>query len=291
MIIKKHSNRNDYLLANDTWVRDFTKESVPFIDLNKNLIPSDDFQLVYKNEFKNNKEKYPNFDTENFYYKNILIVSDGFDFKNKHKVLSSLPSDVKVLAVNNALKYWELVGDNCPEEEKKAILFYIVNNPYEECNNFFPLKNRYWPRCIASTRTNHSFLKNYKNNKYIYSPINTSSYSGPNVSYNHKIDDYRNPICAAISIAYYFGVENLFLFGCDNCFTENRPYSEETINGFRSYPQQIKSYNLIDANLYWMKNKKINIGYHSSGIKFENASYINLEDINTFFKERKDDIG
>jgi len=40
-----------------------------------------------------------------------------------------------------------------------------------------------------------------------------------------------------------------------------------------------------------MKNKKINIGYHSSGIKFENASYINLEDINTFFKERKDDIG
>jgi hypothetical protein len=45
------------------------------------------------------------------------------------------------------------------------------------------------------------------------------------------------------------------------------------------------SQQIIDANLYWLKQEGVEIADHSSGAKYENATYITEDRIVSFFEE------
>lgn len=271
-MIKKHRNKNNYLLVETMWVRDFTKPLTPYIDINNTIAEKDHF-LFLQNEFNNTRERYAWIDTEPIYHPKILIISDGYDFQNKQKELETLPSDVITIGVHGSLVKWKL---------PKSLNYYVVNNPYQECLNYLPRKNQILPKCIASTRTNHQFLKNYRGAKYRYVPVSEEKYSGMEYQVNYQIDDYRNPICAAIGLAYHFGVEKLGLFCCDDSFADKREGADSLPNGLWHYRPQVLAHQLIDGCLFWLKKtQKIRIFDHSSGPNYKNAEYIKT--INEFF--------
>ena len=276
MRIKKHSNNNKYLSTDSgVWVRDFCTTAKRFEDIN-HLIPQKDFSVLLNNELENRKRRHPNIDNENVVMRNIVIVSDGYDFESKQEILADLPDDVFIIGTNKALKRWSLVG-------RKTMNYYVINNPYVDAMSFIPKK--YFPTCIASSRTYLEFLKNYRGTKYTYFPVSEEGYSGLNMDSNYKIDDYRNPICAAIGLAYKFGVRKLALFCCDTSFKDNRPGAEKLENGFWAYPQQKLSHELIDGNSHWLSAQGVKICEHTNDYKFTNATYIKEEDIKRFFED------
>lgn len=279
MIIKKHSNGNQYLLTNSNmWVRNFTLPSRNFIDINKTIKSSDHFTFL-KNETQNGFGKYQWIDSENIEHDDIIIVSDGYNFKELHKILSKIPRNICIIGVNGTLSKWEVLS--------RSLNYYVVNNPYDECMRYFPRTSKILPKCIASVRTHHSFLENYRGSKYRYYPVNEKEYHthGSN-EVRWQIDDYRNAICAAIGLSHRFNVQRLLLLCCDNSFEEKRDGSIQLENGLFMYPQQKIAHDLIDGNLYWLKNqdyKNILISSYSNGILFDNALNIKQDEILSFF--------
>lgn len=260
------------------WVRNFNLPAVQYIDINKTIKSQDHFVFL-KNETQNNFNKYSWIDSEKLYHPNIVIVSDGYDFQKKHEVLSELPKSVTLIGVNGSLAKWQI--------KTRSLNYYVVNNPYPECIKFLPKTSNILPKCIASPRTNFDFLNNYKGTKYRYYPVNEKTYAslGNNECF-YQIDDYRNPICAAIGLAFRFGVEKLLLFCCDDAFKDERPGAIKLENNLYTYPQHETAHGLIDGNLYWLKNKPYQetfIKYHCSGPQYNNAEYINESDILSFF--------
>jgi hypothetical protein len=280
MVIKKHHNKNHYYLTESgLWVRDFTK-SAKAEDINKLVVPSD-YELLLENELANAVLNVASIDSETIYAPNVVIVSDGYDFENKQQLLKKLSQQkVVVIGVNRSLVKWKM---------PRRMDWYVINNPYQECMAMLP-QHTYYPRCIASTRTNPKFIQRYRARlgvmyKYCPTPDRnfSSSYGIPSL---YHIDDYRNPICAAISIVHHWEVQNLLLLCCDDSFKDERPGSEKLKNGLWQYPQQNVSHGLIDGSLYWLANQqniKVKIANHSSGIEYKNASYINEDDISNFF--------
>jgi hypothetical protein len=195
--------------------------------------------------------------------------------------------EVAIIATNGALSNWRLVGKKCPVELHRIINWYVVNNPYLECKKFLPTKHSYYPPCIASSRTNTEFVDQYKGGIMLYHPVPNNRYKGLSESADFLIDDYRNPICAAIGLAYRMGVRKLLLFCCDNSFEEQRPASEKMDNGLWSYPQQFISQNIIDGNLFWLKESGVSIANHSSGKNFHHAPYITSEQVMEFFQDEE----
>ncbi len=104
MIIKKHKNHNEYLLSkNKIWVRNPCKEVVPFVDINQ-MATERDYSLYLNNETINFRKKYVKIEDENFQFDKVVIVSDGYNYAEKQKLLANLPADVKIIGVNGALK-------------------------------------------------------------------------------------------------------------------------------------------------------------------------------------------
>lgn len=281
MRIKKHK-KNEYVLAQDVWVRNPFCNSEP-IDIN-NMV-KDDMSLFMKNETENLKHKSMNSDDlMNPVLQNVIICSDGYDWKTRHKILASIPNKkTKVIGINGSLAKWELVGDL--SEYKRVMFAYVVNNPFRECVSYLPSKHRYYPPVIASTRTNPEFIDKYLETPMFYIPVKDLHYSGVSREGCVSLDDYRNPLCAAISYCLRMSVMKLALFCCDEAFTDNRPGSEKMKNGLYQYPQQIKSQEIVNAQLYWLKSKGIKIADCSSGIEYTNAAYIKPEDLASFFEE------
>lgn len=279
-MITRKSKNNLYALAEDIWVRDFTNPNAPSRDIN-DLATEADNRLFLQNELVNRKAKYIQVGDEDFFHPNVVIVSDGFDFVSKQKLLAGLDSkNITIIATNGALAKWKLIS---PNPLQRKINFYVINNPYAESMAFLPKAHRYFPRCIASSRTYPQFLERYRGDKLLYVPTPNERYSGPLQAHEYTVDDYRSPICSAIGLAYRFGVQKLLLFCCDNSFADERPASVMLSNNLYCYPQHIISQKVVDANLFWLKEVKI--GDHSSGLKYESASYIPEEGINEFFRE------
>lgn len=287
MIIKKHKNKNEYLLSSTgrIWVRNMYKDNVRPVDIN-HLIDRKDYPLLVENEATAKRMRLPWTSSDPKIHENIVVVSDGLEFHKKHEILSSLPpKEVTVIATNGALTDWKLVGELAPQGKQRRIDYYVVNNPYAECMRFIPTKHRYYPQCIASTRTHKKFLVEYLGNKLLYPPVCDSHYTGTNKDAPQPIDDYRNPICAALGISMKFKVRKLLLLCCDDTLKEYRPASVPTHDGYWRYPQQEISEAIIDANLYWMSLNGVKIAYHSAGSKYNNASYIEVERIPEFFEQ------
>lgn len=276
-IIKNHKNKNKYCLSSGVWVRDLFNSGMPQ-DIN-NFTPNSDHDILLKNEMKNATLNLATIDAETIYAPNVVIVSDGFKFEEKQHLLKQL-SKVVIIGTNRSLVKWD---------GSTRMDWYVANNPYKECMSYLP--SRYYPKCIVSSRTNSNFIQKYKSRLgvvYRYSPVVdnkfASNYFSPPLYY---IDDYRNPICAAIALACRWEVQKLLLFCCDSSFSGERPASVKLNNGLYTYPQHNKVHGIIDGMVYWMKNNEyvnIEIADHSAGPEYENIPYIDENEIVDFFQ-------
>lgn len=282
MKIKKHPNGNEYLFVTPNyWVRNFTRNA-PYVDINR-FTESKDWPLLINNQISNlSNTKTLMVDRESVFVPNIAIVSDGFDFENKFHILEKLPSNVSIIGVNRSLAKWNV-------KSKRTMSFYMINNPYQEALNCLPTSHRYFPTCVASIKTNPEFINRYRYSVFCYSPVPEANFNPVKRDAAYCIDDYRNPICAAIGFAYRLGVVRLLLFCCDDVFAGERPGAENVRDDLWMYPQHRTAHDLIDANLHWLKhqpNKRTLIGSHSSGPDYANAEYIHEgEAIDFFTKE------
>jgi hypothetical protein len=283
MRIKKFKN-NDYVLAGDgVWVRNpySPAEKIDINNLTKN-----DIKIFLENEHENSQVYGLQLDNLNEAgLSNVIICSDGFGWKDRQKVLGKIPNKLcKIIGVNGSLAKWEMVGEKA--EVKRVMSFYLVNNPFSECLIYLPKKHRYYPNLIASTKTYPNFLKQYQNQPLFYKSTNNLIYSSFSEGGNLSLDDYRNPICASISFAIKRGLKKLVLFCCDEAFKENKPGSVKMKNGLYQYPQQIMCQKIIDKQLFWLKKAGVEIKDCSSGIEYENAGYIDSENLLSFFEEK-----
>lgn len=292
-VIKKSKDKNQYLLTpNKYWIRDFKQRCVP-IDIN-NFNFKDDVKLITNNsEFILSKlipeigsEQLPRFD-------NIAIVSDGYDFNNAKSVLNQLSQKVKIIGTNGSLSKWDVDDKGVT---KRAMDFYFVNNPYGQCVSNLP-KHNYHPRCICSIRTNRGFISRYRGQLFYYNPTPTKQF-GKKIGVGKSIDDYRNPICGALSLSMLCKARRILLFCCDNAFKDKRPGAEKLPNGLWIYPQHKIVNEIIDGILYWAKltreedissdfdlNNDLQIMHYSHGPEYKNVNYIELEDIKGFFND------
>jgi hypothetical protein len=275
MNIKKLKN-NQYIQGGGVWVRNFTGDNKNPLAVS-HLYSREDYEIVTQNEHVNSVR--PKISDEILSFQKVVIVSDGYNFQERHQLIEKMPKDVCVLAINGALKDWKLTG-------KRSINAYVVNNPYKECMRFMPKPKGYYPVCVSSIRTNYNFTKQYKNDIYVYCPTPELTF-GTEYAEKYFIDDYRNPVCAAIGLAYQFGVEKLMLMCCDESFKQQRDFAVQLKNGLWTYPQHIRSREIIDANLYWLthqENKEVSVVDFSDGGDYFNATYINEEkDALSFF--------
>ena len=283
MHIKQHSTKNEYIRAGDVWVRNFTKNIVP-LSLNY-MFAKDDYHEVFSNISKNSQ--YPKVSDETLLFRKIVIVSDGFDFGEMHHVIQDFPEDVAVLAVNGALRNWELMSSDI----RRSINGYVVNNPYNECLRYLPKNDmRYYPACLSSSKTNHEFLDKYQGDVYVYEPSPEVNFgTGKKRKSAYYIDDYRNPVCAAIGLAYQFGVRKLMLLCCDDSFKSERDYAVQLENDLWTYPQHLRCQEIVDANLYWLTHQEdieVKVADYSNGPKCLNALYIKKkEEARRFFED------
>jgi hypothetical protein len=269
MRIKKTSTNNEYLRAGDVWVRNFTNSAIPLSI--SSLHDADDYKLVISNEEVNRNR--PRIADEKLAFQNVLIISDGFNFASKHLLIEKMPPEVCILAINGALKDWKI-------SPRRNINAYVVNNPYAECLKFLPLRsNKYYPSCIASIRTHAAFLRQYLGDSYLYCPTPERIF-GVNRAEKYYIDDYRNPVCAAIGLAFQFGVRKLMLMSCDESFDRARDSAIQLPNKLWTYPQHLRSEAIIDANLHWLTHQEhveVKVANYSDGGNYENAAYISSE--------------
>ena len=95
--IKKHRNRNSYLLGpNNTWVRNFCSSSIiPEVDIN-NLIAKEDMPLMIGNELINRQYRFPDIASEEISTDNVVIVSNGFNFIQEQEILADIPNITKL---------------------------------------------------------------------------------------------------------------------------------------------------------------------------------------------------
>lgn len=281
MRIKK-KNYNEYLIIDEgIWIRNFTLPESPPLDQNLHLFTPEDLTLCLNNETQNYKLKLPPISSEQFFYDTVVVVSDGFDFETKKSILMKLTNNVCIIGTNNVLSKWS-------EGRFRPMTYYVVNNPYSDCLRFLPRKNEYFPTCIASSKTYSPFIKKFidTNVVYFYTTTPNRYYSGIEHSATHYyIDDYRNPICAALGLAYRFMAKKILLFCHDDCFLDERPTSVKVDNNLWAYPQQLLSNSIINAYLYWFKDLGTTLRYHSTGLKLSNAEYIPLEGISTFLED------
>lgn len=289
MRIKTHPSGNEYIRAGDVWVRNFTKSNLAPLQVTHMFQPEDYARVLQNQEMNKNHPKISN---ETVIFKKVVIVSDGHKFDERHKLISKLPRDVAILAVNEAMRKWGLMHPKMEPAERRTINAYVCNNPYPQAMTFLPSKdNKYYPTCIASVRANFEFLKKYLGDVYTYMPTSEEKF-GHEAKEEYYIDDYRNPICAAIGLAHHFGVQKLMLLCCDESFEEKRDFAVELKNGLWTYPQHLKSQEIIDANLYWLthqEEKEVKVADYSSGADYTNAAYITtMEEALDFFQDQEE---
>lgn len=281
MRIKKFK-KNEYVLADGIWVRNPCLEVEP-IDVN--YLNKKEINLFLENETKNLKISSLHLDDLNqVNLDNLIIFSDGYEWQEKQLILGSISNQiVKTIGVNGSLAKWDMVGEKA--KIKRTMTFYLVNNPYPECASYLPKKHSYYPNLIASTKTNNSFLRQYKTEPFLYKATNDLNYSGISNKDGHMIlDDYRNPICAALSFAWKKRTKKIILFCCDDSFKDERPGSVKMKNGLYQYPQQIMCQKIIDKQIFWLKKEGVEIMDCSSGTEYQNAEYIDSDKILSFFE-------
>ena len=266
--IKRHKNRNEYALTDNFWVRNFNSPDVKPIDINR-LFEENELKYVLDNEIKNSKMGIPLLSKDTASINNLIIISDGYGFKD-HQKIKKLKENFKILVINHALRFWE--STQFPS-------LMLMNNSTDMAMSAMPMGQM--PQLIASRRTHHPFLRGYQNNMYMYDPVPDEFYQSSTAKDSPAyLDDYRNPICAAISFANFLNVQNIFLLGCSYAYGENRPGTIKVGENAYQYPQQQLGDKIIDLNLFWYKfgNKNRQIFHIGLENSYKFSKYLKFED-------------
>jgi hypothetical protein len=276
-MIKKHPNNNHYLRTQGgIWVRNPYVTKVKPYDINETTDVGHS-ELCVKNEFKNSERRAPGFSVENWELQHVVIVGGGVDVRKKLQLVKTLGKDVKIIVVNDGLNDWDVrLANRSPD-------LYVVNNPYPEATNYLPRAGKLAPRCLASVRTNSTFVEKYPSQLFTYHPTPSSTYHSGQVQ--DCLDDYRNPVAAAISFAARSGLKKLLLVACDASFRDAREGSEKLPNGMRQFPVYNQAHHMLDGLAYWLRESGVKVGDSSSGPKFDRAEYISDEQWLRFFSE------
>lgn len=286
--IKNHQNKNRYLLTRTGhWVRDMFKRGCVPVDIN-DLIPPSEYGMMLDNVLENKGLQIESLSPEEISARKVLIVSDGLDFDSLHRELWRLPKDVCILATNRAAAKWSLLGKKCPEGQKRAVNYFVANNPYREAMGMIPRDNQYYPKAIMSYRTHPDFVRHYlaRSNIMLYHPTRESRFvQSPKVT--ATIDDYRNPICAAVSIAAKMGAYKIALLCCDQATRDERPGMIVTQKNTYIYKSHNIKHSILDGMFHWIRDGRefdVEIVDCSNGMNYENASYIGVGDLPEFFE-------
>lgn len=256
LVFRIDSSRNEYISVGPYWVRNFAKQNVHPLEINS-LYEDDEIKVLINNELANSKMNLPNILEENFKFNNVLIISDGYGFEDHADLLDGVGDDLCVICIRNAARYWQAL---------KFPDFLLVQNPFDNIAAQMPEKS--FPKLIASRRTNSSFVLKYRNVKYLYDAVCDLKYQSPSSKTSKKfIDEYRNPICAALGCAFNFEAKNIFFAYCSDAYKEKRPGCEEVAEGLFCYPQQILANKIINANMFWQKFSNTNCNLFYTGVK------------------------
>jgi hypothetical protein len=277
--IKIHKNKNEYFLTDDKiWIRNFAKSNVKPVDIN-NFYSESEIQLLLINETKNHEVETFDFTSEIKTCKKILIISDGYGFKDSSQWIDQLPSDVKIITNYGACRFWNA---------KRLPDYMVITNPFDDALVYLP--ERIFPILIASSRTNNNFVKRYANTIIKYYPTPDEKYESP-VSHSNPvhIDECRSSIAASINIAFKMNCEKLCIAYPINAYEKQRPATEKIENTeLFCYPQQKISMNVIEGNIFWYKLGKTNANICFTGIKnaLKFANYIEPNMIRKFYEHQ-----
>ena len=273
--VKNLNQGNQYLnVEKNTWVRDFTLNHVLPIDIN-NLIQEEEIKTFISNELINNTLKFPKFETKDLSNKNVFIVSDGFGFDDINDILQNINIKNKfIILTNNSLKKWNNFNV-LPD-------LFVENNPYKNALN--NINSKIFPNCLLSNRIYPEFVKMYKyKNINFYNPTPSSKFNSTSENeISNYLDDYRNPICAAINYCFLCNVENIHLLYCSEGMVKEKSASLLHNDGIHyQYYQNKLSDKIINGMIFWYrKNKKnSNIFYHGLDKSIKFGSYIQKEDL------------
>lgn len=266
--LKKDINQNEYMKIGKYWVRNFSVPTIKEIDIN-NFYYDINLQEIIQNELENTRLKNELLEKDLFNrYRNFLIVSDGYGFEN-HKLFDSIRSDVCIIATNQAARLWE---------SKRLPDFFLINNPDPSCMVAMPV--RIFPKLIASRKTHNKFLRSYPNGLHFYDAVPDGYYKSPfNDTSEIHIDDYRNPICAAIGLSFKFGQGNLFLAFCSPAYKNKKDGMVDLGDNLHNYPAQRTADEIIDANLFFYKFGRPRFDIFYTGYKncFKFSKYLEVE--------------
>jgi len=273
--VKNLHKGNQYLnVEKNIWVRNFTINNVSPIDIN-NLIKEEEIKTFINNELTNNMLNISKFETKDLRNKNVFIISDGFGFDDINEILQNINIENKfIILTNNSLRKWNNF-DVLPD-------LFIENNPYKNALN--NINSRIFPNCLLSNRIYPEFINMYKyKNIHFYNPtpsLNFNSQSSTDIS--NYLDDYRNPICAALNYCFLCNAENINLLYCSEGMDKEKPASFLHNDGIHyQYNQNKSADEIINGMIFWYrKNKRhSNIFYHGLDKSFKFGSYIKKEDL------------
>lgn len=271
----RQRSRNRYLrTADGLWVRDLTA-AAPAVDINPLTAPADR-ELLVANEVANSSGKWQTFEPR--FSRHVCVVSDGHGFDGHRDLLEGLPPHVTIVGVNRSLARWKVPG--------RAMSHYLATSPYDEALGGLPTAHRYFPPCLASVRTCPQFLRRYRGQVHLYRPAREEGFGGSPRGSLPVLDEYRNPVCAAVSLAYLLGATKILLFCCDDSFADERPGAERLPNGLWSYPQHRIPHGLVDGMLHWVtrqEERRVVARSFSHGRDFANAPYIPAAEVAGFF--------
>lgn len=237
-MIKKHKNKNHYFVTKSGgWVRDFSRG----FPLDVNDYGRRDYGLFLGNELSVTSMNLPKLGGEKSDHRKAVIVSDGPDLAKNLKLLDGV--DTMVVGVNGALNHWT---------PGVKMDFYVTNNPSVEVMGFIS-RASYFPPCVLSMRSFPDFAK-----KYLSRGGDVRTYSSapfhdfdPKVSQNIVLDDYRNPVCAAVSLCRHAGVSDIMLLCTQDYYADEKPGTIRVDDGTFMYPQQVLANEYVDAMGYW----------------------------------------
>ncbi len=275
--IKVSKDKSRYLLSGKNWVRDFTKSVGK--DINK-LYDRDSIKRSIENETIVRGMNLPSIDRENIFASDVVIASDGFDIESCRDIINSLGKNkTTIIGVNGIM--------SCSLQVRPS--YYLINVTESDAMSWFPTRFSVLPPLIASVRTYPEFISRYKARRasvYSYVPTGSEQFSSKLFSCSYTIDDYRNPICAALNLAFRWGASRVLLLAPHDLFQENRDATKKIDSGLYIYPQQIIAHDFIDGCLHWLKEYNgCEIFAVTSGPKFTNAETVSpAEAIRIFTK-------
>jgi hypothetical protein len=213
--------------------------------------------------------------------KNTLALSEIFNYYDEKETYTISYDCSNEFGILHGLKIFPFTGQNMDSyfkqfedyaifHDKELFIFKLTIDFNQELDFFKNINDIL------------DFIVNSNNNIiYFYDPVPQEEYSSPIFKENQTmVDDYRNPVCAAIALAHKYRLGNIYLASCSSAYTESRFGTNEIEDGLHQYPQQKLGDDIIDANLFWYKfSNKYSKIYHT-GIEnsYQFSTYLQTDD-------------